>query len=159
MALNIEGFDYFLPVLVFLFIFVIMYALLAKLKILGENKYINVIVSFIIAVIFVTLSSAREMVMRVTPWFAVLLILLFFVLLIIGFSQKKMENMMKPWLAWVFIIIFVIIVLFILFQNFGYSSNFGDFLLDVSLDYPKISGSVILLILAGLTSWVLIAKG
>ena len=155
MALDISGFSFFIPTFVFLLVFVVVYALLAKLKILGENKFIHLLVSFVIAIIFLTFSSAREVVLRITPWFAVLIILLFFILAIIGFSQKNIDDMMKPWLAWVFMGAMVLIFLIVLANVFGYSAIEAW---DTFLSYEKIAGAVLLLIIAGLAAWVITRK-
>jgi len=77
MVLDISGLNYFMPVYGFLFVFLIVFAVLAKTKILGENKFINLIVSIIIGVIFLTMSSVQDYVQMITPWFAVLIICLF----------------------------------------------------------------------------------
>jgi nitroreductase len=63
-----------------------------------------------------------------------------------------MDDMMKPWLAWVFIAALVIAFFFIFIRAFG----LGIFdISEVVLDYPKISGAAILLVVAGLASWVM----
>ena len=41
MALEVSGFSYWLPALVFLLVFLVCYAVLAKLKVTGENKFIH----------------------------------------------------------------------------------------------------------------------
>ncbi len=152
MAIDISGFAFFIPTFIFLLVFVVMYALLAKLKLLGENKFIHLLISFVIAIIFLTFSSAREVVLRLTPWFAVLIIFVFFILVLIGFTQKSMEDMMKPWLAWVFIIALAIIFLVILANVFGISliNTWDEF-----LSYPKFAGAVLLIIIAALAAWAI----
>jgi len=155
MALEVEGLNYITPVLVFLFVFVVMYAILAKIKILGENKFIHLLVSFIIAIIFVVFSSAREYVIQLTPWFAVALLLLFFVLVLIGFSTKKMDALMTPTLAGVFITLLVIIAIVVFFKVLGY--GFIDTIQEIQgffVDYPKIMGAILLIIFGGLAAWV-----
>ena len=84
MALDISGLAYFMPIFGFLFIFVIVFALLDKTKILGGVKWIDVLISFIVAIIFATMTSVREYVEQVTPWFVVLVVALFFILVIVG---------------------------------------------------------------------------
>jgi len=159
MALEILGLDYFTPVLVFLFVFVVMYALLAKIKILGDSKFIHLLVSFIIATIFVVFSSAREFVIQSTPWFAVAILVLFFVLAIIGFSTKKMDSMMTPTLAGVFIAVLVIIVIIVFLRVMGFGIVDAAYVLkDFFLDYPRVMGGILIVIFAALASWVVTMK-
>ena len=159
MALEVTGFNYFLPLFVFILVFFIVYAVLAKLKLTGENKFVHMIVSFIVAIIFLTFTSTRELIIQSTPWFAVMLVLVFFVLMLVGFTQKSLDSFMKPWLAWIVVVLFVIIFLVVLLQIFGYSllqffGNIGEF----SRDYPKAFGALVILVVAALASWVVAKK-
>jgi len=100
----------FLPVFSFLFVFVVSYAIIAKTKLLGENKFINIFISFLIAIIFLGFSSVREYVINIVPWFAVLITVLFFILLVIGFTGK-LEDLVKPGFVWFFVVVLVVIFL------------------------------------------------
>ena len=73
-------------ILPFLLIFVIVYAVLQKTKILAEtNKSINIIVSFIIAFIFVGVPSFVGVALNVIPVIAVILVILLSFMLVFGF--------------------------------------------------------------------------
>ncbi|MFH1308062.1 MAG: hypothetical protein ABIH72_04375 [archaeon] len=155
---DVSGLEYYMPIFSFLFIFVIIFALLAKTKLLGENKFINLIISFVIAIIFTLITSIRSFVETVVPWFAVLIVALFFVLMIIGFSQKKMEDMMKPGLAWVFIALLVIVFLVAAIVVFpGTLEPLYDDFTDWT-DSGGIAGGILLIIIAAIAAWV-VAKG
>jgi hypothetical protein len=156
--MDISTLGYFTPIFSFLFVFVLMYALLAKTKLLGDNKFVHLITSFVIAIIFSLISSVRQYVESVVPWFAVLIVALFFILLIIGFSQKKMEDMMKPGLAWIFIVLLIVIFIVAAVKIFGSSltpayNNFREFIGNNGW-----FGGIVLLIVAILASWVLTKK-
>jgi len=153
MALDVSGLSYFMPVFGFLFVFVVVYAILAKTKLLGESGFINSLVSFIMAIIFITISPAREYVTAIIPWFAVLVASLFFVLIIIGFSQKKLEDMMKPSLAWVFILLLVIIFIVAAINVFG--PVLGPLIPTSFLFSERFLGALLLLVIAAIVSWVL----
>lgn len=159
MALELTGFNYFLPLFIFLLVFFVMYSLLSKLKIIDGNKFVHVLVSFIIAIIFVTFTSTREIILKTTPWFAVLIIFAFFVMMLVGFTQKKMDDIIGPWLGWILIILIALIFLILVMKVMGYSflEGFGD-LSDLYTDYPKIFGAVSVLIVAALASWVMTRK-
>ena len=159
MAIDLSGLAYFMPIFGFLFVFLIVYALLAKTKILGGNMFIDLIVAGIIAVIFSTVSSAQEYVETATPWFVVLVLVLFFILILIGLSQQEIADIMKPGFVWVFIVALILIFLISAIKVFP--STFGDLWYEVT-DFitteARIAGAIILLIIAGLTAWVITRK-
>lgn len=159
MALEASGFSYWLPALVFLLVFIVCYAVLAKLKLTGENKLVHVIVSFVIALIFLTFTSTRDLIIKSAPWFAVLLIVVFFVLLLAGFTQKSLDVVMKPWLAWVVVIIFVVGFLVLLLQIFGIGviEAFND-VGDLFSDYPKVAGMITILIVGVIAAIIVTRK-
>jgi len=153
MAIDISGLSYFMPIFGFLFVFVIVYALLSKIELLGDNKFINLLISFIIAVIFSTLGSMQEYVQTVTPWpwFVVLVIALFFILIIIGLSQQKISEVMKPGFVWVFIILLILVFLISAIKVFSIWQPLKEF---VTME-GSIAGAIILLVIAAITAWVL----
>ncbi|MEK6820692.1 MAG: hypothetical protein AABX71_03195 [Nanoarchaeota archaeon] len=154
MAIDISGISYFLPIFGFLFVFVIVYALLAKTKLLGDSQLINLIISFIVAIIFSTMASVEEYIETVTPWFVVLVIVLFFILIIIGLSQQKISDIMKPGFVWVFIIALIVIFLISAVKVFSFWQPIKEFVTTEA----RIAGAVILLAIAALTAWVLTKK-
>lgn len=172
MALNYEWIGYFMPIFSFLFVFVVVYAILVKSKILGESAFINSFVSFIFAIIFVSFSPSISIdyVQTIIPWVAILIICLFFVLVMVGFSQKDMDGFMKPGLAWVFIILLAIVFLVSAIVVFnpvlrpylpGQPDTGGEsFLLSVKyfIYSEKILGALLLVIVAAVTSWILTKK-
>ena len=170
MALDFSWLGYYMSFFGFMLVFLVMYSILAKTKILGDSSFMNFFVSFIFAIIFVAFSPGIDYVQTVLPWFSILIICLFMVLILIGFSQKKMDDFMKPWLAWVAIVILVIIFLISAIVVFnpvikpylpGQSSASGDTFLLVVVGFiysEKFLGAVLLIIIAAATSWI-IAKG
>jgi len=155
MPINLSGLEFFMPVFGFVFVFVIIYALLAKTKILGGVIWIDVIVSGIIAIIFSTIISVREYIQAVTPWFVVLVVALFFILIIIGLSQQNIDKIMKPGFVWVFIIA-LILVFFIaairVFDPVFYNIKWFVF------SRGRIFGGIILLAIAVLVGWIITRK-
>jgi len=161
MPADVTFYTWFMPIFGFLFVFIIIYALLAKSKILGENWGINIFISFVIAIIFATVSSVRQYVQTVTPWFAVLVIAVFFILLIVSFTQKEWDKFMKPW-TWVAVIILIIIFLLSAIKVFG--SAVTQYLpgyppnskLKTFLFSDQFLGAFLLLVIAAVVSWVLV---
>lgn len=79
-------------VLPFLLIFVIVYAILQKTNILGENKSIDIIVSFIVGFIFVGVPAVVGVTLNVIPIIAIILIILLCFMLIFGFVGLKVHE-------------------------------------------------------------------
>lgn len=79
--------EYILPALL---VFVILFAILEKSKMLGDGKrQINAIVSLFIALIFMAFPFARGIVIKLVPFLVVLLVILFVFMLLFGFVTNK----------------------------------------------------------------------
>jgi hypothetical protein len=167
MAIDFLWLNAYMPIISFFFVFVVIYAILSKTEILGENQFTNFFISFVFAIVFVTFSPGIDFVSTLLPWVVILTICIFFVLVIIGMSQNKVEDIMKPGFAWVLVAILVVMFLIsaiIVFNPVlkpylpGPPDTGGeDFLLSVKhfLYSEKFLGAVLLLIIAAATSWVL----
>ncbi len=171
MAADVSAFVYFLPILSFLVVFTIMLAVLNKTKILGENLYIQLFFSFVMATIFVTATSVRQLVLNVLPWFAVLLTALFLLMVLIGFMGKT-DAMIGSGVGWIFIVILIII--FLVSGVKVFSGTLGPYLPgsptlgtgDPTLTNffewvysPQVGGALLLIMTAALVSWVLVKTG
>jgi hypothetical protein len=73
----------------FLLIFFIVFAILEKTKVLGENKQINALVSFVIGLIFVSLAYPAEVVTNMVLFLTIALIVVFVTLMLWGFATGK----------------------------------------------------------------------
>jgi len=170
--INIAGLNFFMPVFSFLFVFIVVYAILAKTKLLGEGKFLNILIGFIIAIIFISFSTAtfstEQYVRTIIPWFAVLLVCVFLVLLLAGLSAKDLGVIMKPGFAWAVIAILIIIFVLAAIRVFNpvFSSQYGvdsgqggQFISQVgSIFNNEIGGSILLLIIAIIVAWVITRK-
>jgi len=118
------------PVLIFLFSFAILYALLGGIKILGDNKSIHAIIALVVA-IFVAISiDVSTIIVSIIPWF--FLIMVFLVLIILGFGAMgggkadlldTLGTTSSPGgiLKWALIVIALIIILSAIANQFGQS--------------------------------------
>ncbi|OIO42569.1 hypothetical protein COU56_01635 [Candidatus Pacearchaeota archaeon CG10_big_fil_rev_8_21_14_0_10_31_9] len=170
MAIDFSWLGYYVPIFGFLFVFVVMYAVLSKTSVLGESGFVNSLVSFVFAIIFVTFLPAVNYVQTIIPWFVILIICLFFFLVIVGFSQKDIDKFMKPWIAWVFIgflaLIFLISAIYVFNPVFvkgiaDLTGNSQDQVFESLRKFvisEKFFGGIFLLIIAAVTSWVLTKK-
>jgi len=167
MFADVSAITYFAPILSFLMVFVLMFALLAKTKILGEEKFIQLFISFLIATIFITAASVRQLVLDVIPWFAVFVVALFCILALAGFIGKG--DLIGKGVGWVFIIL--VIALFVISgvkifsiaftpylpgPSYGTGGN-SDILYFTDFIYSaRFLGAALLLGVAALVSWVLV---
>jgi hypothetical protein len=164
--IDVTGLGYFVPIFGFLLVFVVVFAILKKLKILGDNTWSLFFTALSIGVIFVTMTSVRTVVENVVPWFALLIVAMFFIFVVLGFSQGKFDKA-PTWLMWTFVVILVgvfLISLAMVYNNtFSYLLS-GPFSADQSISVfnffysPNFWGSALLLIIAGLAAWVMTKK-
>ncbi len=118
MALEFAWLSEGLPIFGFVLVFVLIYAILTKTKILGETASINTIISLILSIIFLSFSSVRNYVINITPWFTVLLTISFFFMLIIVFLIKDNWTKFTKPLSLVFITLFSLILISAFFYTF-----------------------------------------
>lgn len=101
----------------FLLIFFIVFAILEKTKIFGDDrKQINALIAFVIGFIFVTAIFPKEMVTNLILFLTIAIVIVFIVLMIWGFIMggegvKVFENSPKglKWAIGIFIILVVTI--------------------------------------------------
>jgi len=168
MALDLSGILFFMPVFSFLFVFVVIFALLAKTKIIGESKFVLLLVSFIISIVFMSFSSAELYVRTIIPWFVVLMVVVVLVLLIAMFSTKAWDKIMTPAFAWVVVGVLVLIFLVaaiyvfnpVFHPDLGVSSGEGNSMIEQIRGFMNggIGGSILLLVIAVIVAWVLTKK-
>lgn len=117
MSLNFSWLSTGMPLLTFALVFVLIFAILRKTKILGETGVINTITSLILSIILLSFTSVGNYIANITPWFAVIIVILFFFFMFIAFLIKEPEAFLKP-LTIVFIIIFALILITAIFYTF-----------------------------------------
>lgn len=153
--IDVSGFATFVPVFGFLLVFVVAYALLSKTKLLGENKFVHIFTSFVIAILFLVSTTAVKYVATITPWFVGFLVSLVFIGLIVGLMGKEtVEKVFSPSFAW--FIIVVLIIVFIICAAYV----FKDILIGssgISLS-PQIVGVIVLIGLTIFASWLISKK-
>ncbi|MCH7536198.1 MAG: hypothetical protein IH948_10745 [Bacteroidetes bacterium] len=169
-AADVSAIGFLGPILAFLVVVIIVFALLRKSKLLGGNAWIDSFVSLFVGGIFVALAGATDVILSVTPWFAVLLMALFFIMILVGLIGKT--DIVGKGLGWVFII--VLLVIFVAATVNVYSGDVGHYLpgpfygaggdpqvlffLDWLYSAPVV-GAIVLLIAAAIVGTVLIKFG
>ncbi len=124
MVVSLAWLSYFLPIIAFLFVFLIIYAVLQKTEILG-NQFVNVFISFLIASFFILNVSLVDFVNVSTSWVAVGAVALFLIMLIVGMLGKDSLKVFSDtkWLAWVVIGILIVILLVSASYVFNWAVN------------------------------------
>lgn len=155
---------YIMPLLAYLFIFTLVYALLAKTRILGENKFVHFTLSVIVAVIFILSPMATEFTALTIPWIAIFIFMIFFILLTVTFVRGKIDDIVKSPVIAIIISIIILIVFIISAINVfgplvsqGYFSTEGQQAFDFFTN-PQFYGLAILLVIAVIVSWIVTKK-
>lgn len=164
----ITNLAYFMPLVAFLLVFIIVYAFLAKTKLLGKSAFVHLLVSFIAAIIFVVSPTATEFTTLALSWLAVFIVSLVFILLILAFAGGKLEDIVKsPALAKVVIIVLILIFLAAGIKVFGPAikpylpgqpeAGGAETLLEAKhlIFHPAVLGALLLLAIAAVVSYVL----
>ena len=151
-AFDFSGIAYFLPLFSFLLVFVVTYSVLNKTKIVGEDKWIQLLISFIISTVFVIAVRPREYILDIVPWFAVLVITLFFVLAMTGFvgGLESFGKGIGRALVWIMLALFLLSAYFV-FSDILNESGIADWIFSA-----KVIGAIVLLGISALVAWVLV---
>jgi len=152
---DISVLGYFVPIFAFLLVFIVIYALLFKTEILGENHAVMLFVSFILASFFIIEASLVEFVQFSSAWFAVLVVAVFFLIALLGFlpGKEPFEFLgigKGNWFSWA--ILGVVVAFFIISSAYVFNwvinwEMFGGWASDGWF------GMILLLIIAAVVSW------
>jgi len=105
----------------FLLVFVLIFAILEKSKLLGDGKeQINSLVSFAAAFLAVAVPYSREVIVDLMPWLGVGLVSLFVFFILYAFIVGDQMFAEAAWLKYVLIGIVAIFSLGIIFQVTGF---------------------------------------
>jgi asparagine N-glycosylation enzyme membrane subunit Stt3 len=160
--LDVGVLNHFVPIFVFILVFVVFYAVLLKTNILGDNKGLIALASFVVAFLFLVTRTASEFVQLVTPWFVVLIIVAMCFLLIFMFLGVKPESIASAisqestvWMILIFLLVLLGIALTkvlgpsiaAITQGEGTEAGFMGSVGTIMF-HPKILGAVLILLIA-----------
>jgi len=97
--------DYILP---FVLVFTLIFAILQKTQILGEDKkQIDSLVGLVVGLILIAFPFSRMIVVELMPFLAVSIVVLFVFMLIFAFVMGKKGDIFEgqEWLKWVLVIV------------------------------------------------------
>jgi hypothetical protein len=89
--LDVGLISYFLPVFVWMLVTVILWALLEKIGFFPNNKFANLLIAFILGILFILVPELTQVISLTTPWFVMLMIFLLFIILVFMFMGVKGE--------------------------------------------------------------------
>jgi len=146
-------------ILPFLLVFVLIFALLQKSKLLGEGKsQIDALLSLAVALILIAIPTPRDIIVSLIPWMAVALVVLFIVLVIYGLGgdyDKTTKALKIP--SWfsksVLVAAIVFVVVLVLTVTGGWTYIWGWV-----NDGSSILGNVLIIIVIGAALWVALRK-
>lgn len=108
-------FDYVLP---FLLVFVLIFAILEKSKVLGEQKGINVTIAVVIGFLSLRLDIVPQLFSEFFPRLGVGIAVLLVLLILVGMFMKLDDPNKNTWPFWVMLTVGFIIFLVIVVQSF-----------------------------------------
>ena len=154
MVVSLSPLNMVMPIISFLFIFILMFALFEKTSLLGKNKAVSLFLSFIIAIFFIINVQIVDLVQIQVSWFVVFFVCLFLILVVLSFTGKDaFEAFTKnKAVAWVLLAIVVITFVFASSHVFNWALNWD---LVRSWFDKSWFGMVALLVVAAVVSWVL----
>jgi hypothetical protein len=111
--LDVTGLQYFTNFFVFIFVWLVIYAVLSTTKILGDNKGVPIIIGLIIALLVIISPVVTGAIAAVSPWFALVFVMIILVLVALktlGVAKTDLSSLpqLKMLLIIGIIIIFVV---------------------------------------------------
>ena len=151
---DISFIGYFIPIFAFLLVFIVVYAVLMKTKVLGENPAVSLFISFIMASFFIVEVQLVDFVTFTSSWFSVILIIFFLMFLLLAFmpGDKPLAFLEKGWVSWV--VLGLLIVFFVLSSSFIFNWAINWDFIGSSAD-SEWFGVVLLLVIGAIVSVVL----
>lgn len=155
---SISAIGYFMPIFAFLLVFIVVYALLVKTKVLGDSQPVMLFISFILSAFFIVEASLVEFVQFSSAWFGVGVIGLFFLIVVLAFIPGIDIGAFfgkGNWFAWT--LLGVVIVFFIVSSAyvFNWVTSWGVIQSWFNTEW---FGLILLLIIAGVVSIILTKK-
>jgi hypothetical protein len=130
-ALDLGLLQYFAVIFPVLLVFVLVYAILVKFKLLGESTSINAIVAVCCAILVSLSESVISLIVFVAPWFVLVFVLLLLFLLIMktfGTTDADILNVVTRDAAVTWTILGIAIVIVVA----GFAATFGQDVLEQS---------------------------
>jgi hypothetical protein len=167
--LDVSGISNFSNIFVFIFVWLITYAVLMYSKVLGGNKVIHAIIGFVIAILVLISPVATGVIAYIAPWFGIIFLFMIFIGVIMkSFGATGADMATYAPLKTVFFVIIVAVIVIgaanYVRENTGIAETqdnleSGDY--DVTktsnvLLHPKIIGAIFVFLIAIFTIALLV---
>jgi hypothetical protein len=152
MPVSLGAFNFFLPVFSFLLVFIVIYALITKTKLLGEEKFIPLLISFILASFFIIHVSLVDFVIFSSSWMSVIFVLVFFTFLLLAFLPGGLDFLKKGWVSWAGLGALVVVFIIASSYTFNWAINWSE------IFYTDWLGFILVLLIALIVSFVIAKK-
>ncbi|MFH1917734.1 MAG: hypothetical protein ABIJ14_01325 [Nanoarchaeota archaeon] len=149
-------------ILPFLLIWTVVFAILQKTKILGENKQVDSIIAVVVAFIFISVLQPKEIVSNMILFLTVALIVMFVGLLLWGFvsgKEMKADILSAGWAKWVFGIVIVVGVIIALIYSAGIDNTLITLLFQQSWSSTFWTNAIFIVVVAAALALVLRSGG
>ncbi|MCR4285141.1 MAG: hypothetical protein NUV97_03815 [archaeon] len=150
---SLSAMGYFLPIFAFLLVFIVVYALLIKAKVLGDNQAVMLFISFILSAFFIVEASLVEFVRFTSAWFGVIVVVVFFLLALLAImpGDNPLGFLVKgSWFSWVLLGLMVGFFIISSAYIFNWVINWGMIREWFDTEW---FGMLLLLVIAGIVSW------
>ncbi len=161
---DLTGITYFLPIISFLLVFVIVFAVLQKSKII-EKVWIQIFTAFLASTLFIAATGPTKYVENILPWFVIFIIALFLIFVMMGFVGKNLEFLHKGiGVAFVILVIIMFIISAVVVFNdtlspyLPWSSDSGTGSAGQFTDWfysGRVMGAVLLIVVSAIVSFIL----
>lgn len=156
----ISGFflDYILP---FALVFVLIFAILQKTKLLGDDKKkIDALIALVIGLILIAFPYARNIVIQLQVFLAVFAAILLVFMLLYGFvSGKKDGDILGKGWKYAFYAIITIALIIAIIVITGYGNTVSNYIFSSSSGGQLWINGLIIVVIAGALIAVLLDKG
>jgi len=107
--LDVTGLQYFSSIFVFLFVWLVVYAVLLWTKVLGDNKFVHALIGLLLAIFVLISPIATSVVADVAPFVAV--VFLFIVLISVATTMLGANIEAFPALRGVFLVFIILTII------------------------------------------------
>lgn len=154
--LNLVGF--LAPIIILIFIWTLVFALLNKLKLFGDNKGMNGLIAVCVGLLVIINVDITLVLVNFIPWvfaFLLLLVFIFMIFMFMGMDEKHLTKMIKDEpTIWVPVLAAIVIMFLV-----SMTSVFGPFLQVTdkpgfwevakrTLFHPRILGALFIILVA-----------
>lgn len=157
MVVSLAPIETIMPIISFLFVFILIYALLVKTNVLGDNKFTALFISLIIASFFIVNVNIVDFTKMSVSWFVVFIVCVFLILLALAFIGKDASEFFTKSKGIAGVAIAIVIIIFVIssMYTFNWAINWDKIQSWFDTDW---FGMVVLIIVAAVISFVLTKK-